>query len=109
MVRHFVITIPTPAASLDLDAEGVIADKRDLTISFGTFLFQAGKANTADAFVGAKKDGPVDSSDYGFRLDPGDTAPPIVVRRGQGAALRLGDFAVNGTAGEKVHVLGVED
>lgn len=109
MVRHFLVVIP---------AEGSVALKdvipaQDLTIGFGSLYFQALKAVAADIFVAAIKDtsaaNPVSSTNHGFRVDPADTAPPIQIRRGNGAALRLGDFSIAGTAADTLLIFGVED
>jgi len=122
--RSFYVTIPTPAVPVDLAAVPVAApaltniDPKALTDAFGTLLFQSLKANTNDVLVSAKQDAGLGSAApmsatvapfYGFRVDPADTAPPIAVRRGQGAALRLGDFAILGTAGETLLIFAVED
>jgi len=109
VVRHFAILIPAGGA---VDLKSVIA-AGDQTIGFGGLYFQALKAAAADIFVGATKDtsaaAPISSTNHGFRVDPADTAPPIEILRGSGAALRLGDFSIAGTAGDTLLIFGVED
>jgi hypothetical protein len=109
MVRHFSILIPNGGVVALKDVIPAV----DLTLSFGALYFQALKAGAADIFVGATKDtsaaAPISSTNYGFRVDPADTAPPIEILRGSGAALRLGDFSVAGTAGDTLTIFGVED
>jgi hypothetical protein len=108
MIRHFVVLIPTPAVPVDL---ATVISEADRSTGFGTLLFQALKANTNDIFVAAKKDAPAGatSANHGFRVDSTDAVQPIAIRRGQGAALRLGDFSIAGTAGESLLIFGVED
>ena len=73
-------------------------------IPFRTLTFQAGKANTTDVLVG---DAAISSTLYAFRLDPADTAPPVVVGGYDSGPLKLQDFWVFGTNGEKIHIGGV--
>lgn len=99
-MKHYTVTLAAAAQSV-ATALGLTAST---DIPFRTLTFQAGKANTNDAFVGGSG---VTTTDYGIRLDPGDTAPPVVVGAYDTGGLKLSDVYVIGTADEKVHILGV--
>ena len=60
-----------------------------------TITFQSLKANAADVFVGDSSS--VSSSVHAFRIDPGDTAPPIVLGGHDEGPMKLMDFWVLGT------------
>lgn len=63
-----------------------------------TITFQGLKANDADIFVGDSS--AVSSSVHAFRIDPGDTAPPIVLGGHDEGPMKLADFWVLGTAAQ---------
>lgn len=65
---------------------------------------QPDKGNSNDVYVGAAT---LTSSDYGVRLDPGDTAPPVVLGHFDTGPYKLSEFYVLGTNNEKLHVLAI--
>jgi hypothetical protein len=108
-VKSYLVTLDgTSGQSLygTLFPSGAAGDANDP--AFGTMLFQADKANTNEAYIGGK-DTTVSSSAYGRRLDPGDTSANSVVELiADGcSALRLSDFKISGTAGEKIAIIGI--
>jgi hypothetical protein len=66
-----------------------------------SITFQLLKANSNDAFIGDEN---LTTSLYAFRIDPGDTAPPIVLGGHDEGAMKLDDFYVIGNAGDTLCV-----
>lgn len=79
-----------------LDARGNLDPTADVPLRAVTF--QSLKTNTNDIFVGSTPT--VSSTVHAFRIDPGDTAPPIVIGSYDGGGSKPSDFYVKGTNGE---------
>jgi hypothetical protein len=83
--------------------------------AFATLSFQADAANQGDIYIGVSTRvtglpaaGFVTSSRYGVRLSAADPyRRPVVLPSAGGSALRLSDFAVLGTAGDRLYILGI--
>ena len=99
-MNHYTVTL-TAAAQAVATALGLTAAQ---DLPFRTLMVQADKANANDAFIGGAA---VTTSDYGIRLDPGDTAPAIAIGAYDSGPLKLSKVFVIGTAGEKIHLLGI--
>lgn len=68
--------------------------------------FQALKAASTDFFIGDLPT--VSSTIHGFRVDPTDTLPPIVIAPGgESGPIKFSDFYVAGTAGSVLVVAAV--
>lgn len=81
-------------------------NKADLDPPLRAIWFQGEKANTNDVFLGGsnqattlKGSSPIN---YSFRVDPGDTAPPIIIGSFDSGGTKFSDWYVIGTAGEKL-------
>lgn len=72
--------------------------------SFATLVFQAGAANAGPVFIG-ETGSTVANTNCGFAVINGIMA--TVVQAAGGSALRLSDFAIKGTNGERLAILGV--
>jgi hypothetical protein len=98
---HYTVTLTATARS--------IATALGLTpaqdVALRSLTVQAGKANAADAFVGGSG---LTVTDYGVRVDPADTAPPILLLGGvDGGPIKPSKVFVIGTANEILHFCGV--
>lgn len=104
-VRHYTVTLTataTPLLTL-ISASFAVGGPRDEAFRF--LSVQAGKANTNDAFLGGST---LTTSDYGVRVDAGDTAPPIdIIGHYDSGPVKLSEIYAVGTAGEKLHVFGI--
>jgi hypothetical protein len=98
---HYTVTVSAAAQSI-AQALGLTAAQ---DIPLAEVQVQAGKANTADTFIGGAG---VTTTDYGIRVDPGDTAPPIPLLQGCGiATVKPSTVYFIGTAGHLLHFSGV--
>ena len=104
-IRHYTVTLTataTPVLTLINAAFGQ-GGARDEAFRF--LSVQPDKANTNDAFVGGST---LTTADYGVRLDPADTAPAYdLCGHYDSGPMKLSEIYVVGTAGEKLHFLGV--
>jgi hypothetical protein len=67
--------------------------------------FQALKATANDIFVGT--DTLVSSTVHAFRVDPGDTQPPIIFGSFDTGGSRFSDYYVSGTANDVLLIHGI--
>lgn len=103
-VRDYTLTLTGVAQQLS----SVLADTqrggtRDEAFRFLTL--QPDKANTNDVYVGGTS--AVSSTLYGVRLDPTDTQVPTEFGHYDSGPIKLSDFWVLGTNGEKLHIFAI--
>ena len=102
-IRHYVLTLNGSAQRLS----SVLTNTNPGGPNDEAFRFltlQSGKANTNDIFVGGST---VSATDYGMRLDPTDTIPPIDMGHYDAGPVKLSEIYVIGTNNEKLHIFGV--
>lgn len=113
MLICYQLTIPASGVARLSDAFGLpsttpVTDpefvKRDVPLRL--ISFQALKAASTDFFIGDSA--LVSSTVHGFRVDPGDTAPPIILAPGsESGPMKFSDFYVAGTAASVLVVAAV--
>lgn len=99
-MKHYTLTLTGVAQRLSDcfgDGVGVINAQKDLP--FREVILSSLKANTNDIFVGGDN-ATVSSTSHAFRIDPGDTAPPIAIGGYDSAGLKLSTLFVLGTAND---------
>lgn len=102
-LRHYTVTLTATATPVLTLVDPTLARGGARDEAFRFISVQAGKANNSDAFVGGPT---LTTTDYGVRLDPGDTAPPLdLVGHYDAGPVKLSDIYVVGAAGEKLHFL----
>lgn len=102
----YQVTIPTPAAAIQCSSafpDQKVGGQYDVPLR--AITFQALKAVSNDIFVGA--DSTVSSTKHGFRVDSGDTQPPIILGSYDSGGSKISDFWINGTAGDTLLIGGV--
>ena len=101
--RHYSLTLNGAIQRLSTAlANTAVGGPQDEGYRF--LSLQPGKANTNDIFVGGST---VSATDYGMRLDPGDTAAPIELGSHDGGPIKLSDLYVIGTNAERLHIAGI--
>lgn len=97
--RALQVTIPTPAAATQVSSALPAAERAaGVSLPCQMISFQALKAVAADIFIGDTS--AVSSTAHAIRVDPADTAPPIVLAGTDSGSIKLGDFWITGTAGD---------
>lgn len=107
-LKHHVLTLDGTVQRLsDVLAVSEISGIDDVPLR--TISLQPRGTNDNPTFVGAAD--PVTATDYGVRLEAGDTgvppAPFILGEHDMGGPLRLSNFYVLGTDTEHLHILTV--
>lgn len=74
-------------------------------IPFRQLTFQLLTSATGSAFIGESS--AMTTSVYGFRVDPADTAPPILLGPFDSGPMKLSDFWALGSAGEVLLISGI--
>lgn len=100
-LAHYTVTLTASARSVK--AALGLTEAQDLPLVDVTA--QPGKANTNDAFLGGAG---VSTTDYGKRLDPADTQEPYDVCHSGIVSIKPSQIFLVGTAGDIVHIFGVQ-
>jgi hypothetical protein len=99
-MKHYTLTLSGAAQRLSDcfgSGAGVVDPAKD--IPFREIMLSSLKANAADIFVGGDN-ATVTSTSHAFRIDPGDTAPPITLGGHDSGGYKLSSIYVLGTASD---------
>jgi hypothetical protein len=108
-IEHYTVTLNGSPQDL-VTALALIFPRDDF--GFATMIFQAGVNNVGDVLIGGTGGANyvplVTATSYGMNLSAADPyRRPVVIPAAGGSAIRLSDWSVLGTAGDKLFITGV--
>jgi hypothetical protein len=93
-----------PQRLSDVYGDGVSVVNAVHDIPYSSLVFQ-GAATGANVYIGMANT--VSSTNYGLRLDPTTSVPPITIGGYQSGPMKLSDFWVLGTSSQIMSVAGI--
>lgn len=103
--KAYQLTLPASGVARLSDAFGLASTVAETDVEFvkrdvplRVITLQSLKANTNDIFIGDSA--LVSSTVHGFRVDPADTAPPLILGPFESGPIKLSDFYAKGTAND---------